>query len=51
MQSDAGARRARFFVVRPPALTWALPMLIVIELGGSTFGAPLGPQCSCHHDR
>lgn len=39
MGGGAGAR-AQFFAARPPALAWAPAAIIVVELGGSTFGAP-----------
>lgn len=32
--------RSRFRAARPPAFLWALPAIVVVELGGSTFGVP-----------
>lgn len=40
-QRGAALARSRFRAARPPALVWALPAIVVVELCGSTFGAPL----------
>jgi len=37
----SGVAQSRFRAARPPALVWALPAIVVVELCGSTFGAPL----------
>ena len=39
-QRGAALARSRFRAARPPAFVWALPAIVVVELGGSTFGAP-----------